>query len=196
NILECMLDTKKPIPFVFTDAVNLAFIGAIKAYKLNDLDRAHFYKNTYKARFDNTLKSYQSNFKDEIYTIDTNQSISLQAFVVKSSVNKSLNENLKDLNLKQIKWGYKIISSTLKTSLNNYAKINTEKDLSLLKDKEGANISLNLNEINQNFKANEHILDNSGNNIIFFAYTKENGKVHNLSYTQPPLPARIKTVQC
>ncbi|TQR47433.1 hypothetical protein DMC01_13360, partial [Campylobacter troglodytis] len=191
-----MLDTKKPIPFVFTDAVNLAFIGAIKAYKLNDLDRAHFYKNTYKARFDNTLKSYQSNFKDEIYTIDTNQSISLQAFVVKSSVNKSLNENLKDLNLKQIKWGYKIISSTLKTSLNNYAKINTEKDLSLLKDKEGANISLNLNEINQNFKANEHILDNSGNNIIFFAYTKENGKVHNLSYTQPPLPARIKTVQC
>ncbi|WP_221887180.1 hypothetical protein, partial [Campylobacter troglodytis] len=33
-------------------------------------------------------------------------------------------------------------------------------------------------------------------NIIFFAYTKENGKVHNLSYTQPPLPARIKTVQC
>ena len=61
--------------------------------------------------------SYKDDWQNEIYTIDTNQTIRLQAFKVKSPTNKTLNENLQGINLSQIKWDYKIISNTLKHNL-------------------------------------------------------------------------------
>ena len=197
NILQCMIDTSKIIPYTFTIAKGTAFIGVIKAYKANDLDKCHCHDESYNDTFDNTLMSYKDDWQNEIYTIDTNQTIRLQAFIVKSSMNKILNENLQCVSLSQIKWGYKIISNTLKTHLNSYNKINKEKDIITFNNKIGTNIWLNLSEIKQDFIANEHIFDNSGNNIMIFAYTKEKDKrPRNLNYRQPPLPTRIKTIQC
>lgn len=197
NILECMLNTSKVIPYTFVTAKGKAFIGIIKAYKSNNLNKCSYHYKSYSDTFDNTLMSYKDDWQNEIYTIDTNQTIRLQAFISKSSTNKALNENLQNVSLSQIKWGYKIISSTLKTNINEYNKINKEKDIIKLDNKIGTNIWLNLDEIKQNFKANEHIFDNSGNNIIIFAYTQDMDKhIYNLGYRQLSQLGRVNTIQC
>ena len=172
NILECMIHNDMAVPYIFTPYGNTPIIAIIKAYKL-PTQGEQSYSNIGSDTLDNTLQSYKYDWQNEIYTIDTTQTIRLQAFIGKSIVDKALQEDVRGLDVSQIKWGYMIVESRLQTTLNTYPKIN--KNVIPLKDKIGVNIAFNLNEITQQhpesrYKANSNTLDTSGNNIILFAY--------------------------
>ncbi|MWV61818.1 hypothetical protein DCO58_07525 [Helicobacter saguini] len=71
NILEVMCNNDKAIPFTFNIKIESSNIGLIKAYKKNKDDK-----------FINDITGL-SNTNNEIYTIDLEQEIQLQAFIYK-----------------------------------------------------------------------------------------------------------------
>ncbi|RDU60367.1 hypothetical protein CQA53_10970, partial [Helicobacter didelphidarum] len=194
NILECMLHNDKIVPYTFAPYGNTPMIAMIKAYKFPTKESCTNISND---TFDNTLQSYRDDWYNEIYTIDMEQTIRLQAFIGNSTTTKTIKEDVSNIDVSQIKWGYSIVKSGLKTNINNYPKMNhKEKNITPLENKVGTNIVLNLREITQDYKANTDILDDSGNNIILFAYTKDyNEKITHLDYRKTN-NKRATTIQC
>ena len=190
NFVETMCNTSKPVPFAFITLHNEVNIGIIKAYKS--------FKNTTTFPHITSPLEYPHH---EVYTLDTEQEIKLQAFLYERQRTKSngnITKQSKAFSLDEalsIAWAFKIVDGSYladKAGRKTAHPILGKKEIFRfcdnkpldcipqgyveIEDRQGANLIFKLSDIfSQKLldSKNPHII--IGKNIIFFAYEKNRG---------------------